>query len=93
MEILLAALFIFIFGASAIAILQISTKNRAPMGARVEPGDSSSLARQKTQTYHLLMESVRIFHKVLTKDQMVPILDNETRDEIETLLAEFYKQN
>lgn len=93
MAMLLVAL-IFIYG--LMRMVSASTKRalvaNAPPGASVTHDDDAAEARVKIRQYHLLLRSMRIFHELIQRDEVLgTTLPPETRERVEKILSEFYE--
>ncbi len=65
----------------------------SPPGAGVVPADAAAVVRAKRSTYRRLTEAVRIMESVLRQDALVPILEEQTRQDIAAFLDAFYDES
>jgi len=93
----LVALIIAAGAAGGIAWIVVSNNTKqlrasSPPPAGVLPTDSAAIVRAKRSTYRQVTEAVRILESILRQDALVPILDEQTRNDINAFLASYYDE-
>lgn len=66
---------------------------QAPPGAQVDPDDNLQTALAKSRNHHRVIEAVRIFNEISHQDSAVPMLNEQTRRDVDAFLADYYKHN
>ncbi len=94
-------IFLIVCAAAAVIVYALTSSNskreraiaRSPAGAGVEPGDSMAEIQTKNYNYHCVIEAARIFGDIRHQDQMIPILTEQQRKDVDNFLADFYGRN
>ena len=92
----LVALLVAVASVGAITLIVVNNNTKrlrasSPPPAGVLSTDSAAVVRAKRSTYRQVTEAVRILESIMRQDALVPILDEQTRDETRSFLAEYYR--